>query len=110
MFFITKFESFSQPVRIHFREDRIKEEAKLNKNRYLLCLLLCGLMLYYAAPRMGVFNGGTEGIFAISWLALALFVIAGNLTALLYAPKKAAVSGKRVRKLADRKRAHSLGR
>ncbi len=82
----------------------------MNKNRYLLCLLLCGLMLYYAAPRMGVFNGGTEGIFAISWLALALFVIAGNLTALLYAPKRAAVLGKQVRKLADRKRAHSLGR
>ncbi|MGM0777365.1 MAG: hypothetical protein ACQEXE_12425 [Bacillota bacterium] len=82
----------------------------MNKNRYLLCLLLCGLLLYYAAPRMGVFNGGTEGIFAISWLALALFVIAGNLTALLYAPKRAAVSGKQVRKLADRKRAHSLGR
>ncbi|WP_369425920.1 hypothetical protein [Cytobacillus pseudoceanisediminis] len=65
----------------------------MNKNRYLLCLLLCGLLLYYAAPRMGVFNGGTEGIFAISWLALALFVIAGNLTALLFAPKKRLLRG-----------------
>lgn len=82
----------------------------MNKNRYLLCLLLCGLMLYYAAPRMGVFNGGAEGIFAISWLALALFVIAGNLSALLYAPKKAAVPGKQVHKLADRKRERSFGR
>ncbi|MDF2038897.1 hypothetical protein P2R12_18200 [Cytobacillus oceanisediminis] len=82
----------------------------MNKNRYLLCLLLCGLMLYYAAPRMGVFNGGTEGIFAISWLALALFVIAGNLTALLFAPKNAAASGKQVHKMADRKRVRSFGR
>ncbi|KON90236.1 hypothetical protein AF332_08090 [Sporosarcina globispora] len=82
----------------------------MNKNRYLLCLLLCGLMLYYAAPRMGVFNGGTEGIFAISWLALALFVIAGNLTALLYAPKKAAPAGKQPRRMADRKQIRSFGR
>ncbi|MBT2689346.1 hypothetical protein J7I93_14225 [Bacillus sp. ISL-47] len=82
----------------------------MNKNRYLLCLLLCGLMLYYAAPRLGVFNGGTEGIFSISWLALALFVIAGNLTALLYAPKKTKTTQKHTRKIMAKKRVRSFSR
>ncbi|GLB58491.1 hypothetical protein [Cytobacillus sp. NCCP-133] len=82
----------------------------MNKNRYLLCLLLCGFMLYYAAPRLGVFNGGTEGIFAISWLACALFVIAGNLTALLYTPKRAAAEQKRTRQMIAKKRVRSFGR
>jgi hypothetical protein len=82
----------------------------MNKNRYLLCLLLCGLMLYYAAPRLGVFNGGTEGIFAISWLAFALFIIAGNLTALLYAPKKAEAAQKRTRQMMAKKRVRSFSR
>lgn len=45
-------------------------------------------MLYFAVPRLSVFEEGLEGIFAISWLALALMVIAGNLTAMLYSPKK----------------------
>lgn len=82
----------------------------MNKNRYLLCLLLCGFMLYFAAPRLGVFNGGTEGVFAISWLAFALFVIAGNLTALLYAPKKTAAEQKRTRQMNAKKRVRSFGR
>lgn len=59
----------------------------MNKNRYLLCLLGCGAMLYYALPRLDVFEEGKAGVFAISWLVLCLFVIAGNLSALLYAPK-----------------------
>lgn len=67
-------------------------------------------MLYFAAPRLGVFNGGTEGIFAISWLAFALFVIAGNLTALLYAPKKAAADQKRTSQMIAKKRIRSFGR
>ncbi|MDR7077806.1 hypothetical protein J2Y03_002832 [Neobacillus niacini] len=61
----------------------------MKKNRYLLCLLLCGFMLYLAVPRLSVGTEGLEGIFAISWLAFALIVIAGNLTGLLYSPKKA---------------------
>nr|WP_066396732.1 hypothetical protein [Cytobacillus eiseniae] len=60
----------------------------MNKNRYLLCLLVCGLLLYYAVPRLSIFSEGLEGIFAISWLAFALIVIAGNLTAMLYSPNK----------------------
>ncbi|KGM44839.1 hypothetical protein P9D43_06515 [Neobacillus niacini] len=61
----------------------------MKKNRYLLCLLLCGFMLYFAVPRLSVFAEGLEGTFALTWLALALIVIAGNLTAILYSPKRA---------------------
>jgi hypothetical protein len=47
-------------------------------------------MLYFAVPRLSVFAEGLEGVFALSWLAFALIVMAGNLTAMLYSPKKAA--------------------
>ncbi|MEH7108182.1 MULTISPECIES: hypothetical protein [Bacillaceae] len=60
----------------------------MKKNRYLLCLLLCGFMLYFALPRLSIHAEGAPGIFSIAWLAFALMVIAGNLTALLYSPKK----------------------
>lgn len=58
------------------------------KQRLLLCLLLCGVLLYYAVPRLSLKTGGVESVFAVSWLLLALFAIAGNLTGLLYSPKK----------------------
>lgn len=60
----------------------------MKHNRYLLCLLLCGLMLYYAVPKLSVFAEGLEGTFATIWLSFALIVIAGNLTAMLYSPKR----------------------
>ncbi len=46
-------------------------------------------MLYFAVPRLSVFAEGLEGTFALTWLAFAIIVIAGNLTAMLYSPKKA---------------------
>ncbi|WP_108671276.1 hypothetical protein [Peribacillus acanthi] len=58
------------------------------KQRALLCLLLCGMMLYYAIPRIDVMAQGSFGIFSSMWLLLALFVIAGNLSGVLYSPKK----------------------
>jgi hypothetical protein len=64
------------------------EEIKLKKNRYLLCLLLCGILLYYGAPRLSIYSDGAQGIFSLAWLSFALIVIAGNLTGLLYSPKK----------------------
>ncbi|MEH7226441.1 hypothetical protein V7112_21725 [Bacillus sp. JJ1566] len=56
-------------------------------NRLLLCLLLCGVLLYYGVPRLTIGAEGLEGIFAISWLVFALIVISGNLIGLLYNPK-----------------------
>jgi hypothetical protein len=79
----------------------------MKNNRYLLCILLCGLMLYYAVPKLSVEAQGAEGIFAGAWLLLALFVLAGNLTGLLFSPAKAksrisagAAAGKRKKRQA----------
>jgi hypothetical protein len=46
-------------------------------------------MLYFAVPRLSIQAEGLAGIFALTWLSFALIVIAGNLTAMLYSPKKA---------------------
>lgn len=45
-------------------------------------------MLYYAVPKLSIFAEGLEGTFALVWLSFALIVIAGNLTAMLYSPKR----------------------
>jgi hypothetical protein len=60
----------------------------MKKNRYVLCLLLCGWMIYFALPRLAFFSEGEVGVFALAWLGLALMVIAGNLSALLYNSKQ----------------------
>ncbi|MFE4426158.1 hypothetical protein ACFRH9_03540 [Peribacillus butanolivorans] len=64
------------------------------KQRLLLCLLLCGVMLYYAVPRLSLKSGGLESLFAGSWLLFALLAVAGNLTGILYSPKKHKVKRK----------------
>ncbi|RSD27711.1 hypothetical protein [Mesobacillus subterraneus] len=66
----------------------------MKKNRYLLYLLLCGLMLYIGMPELSFQAGGKEALFAGAWLFLALLVFAGNLAAFLYTPKKYARTGK----------------
>lgn len=58
------------------------------KQRLLLCLLLCGVMLYYAVPRLSLETGGLESIFGGTWLLFALLAVAGNMTGILYSPKK----------------------
>lgn len=82
----------------------------MNKNRYLLCLLVCGLLLYYAVPKLNIFSEGLEGAFALTWLAFALIVIAGNLTAILYSPKKTKSRLATKSVVAERKRARSFYR
>ncbi|MBK5462332.1 MULTISPECIES: hypothetical protein [unclassified Peribacillus] len=64
------------------------------KQRLFLCLLLCGVMLYYAVPRLSLESGGLESLFAGSWLLFALLAVAGNLTGILYSPKKHKVKRK----------------
>ncbi|MGG5254788.1 hypothetical protein ACQYAD_15240 [Neobacillus sp. SM06] len=66
----------------------------MKRNRYLLCLLASFFLLYYAVPRLSVTAEGPQGVFALAWLVLALFVIAGNLTGLLYHPKRPAKAGR----------------
>ncbi|MGE7779668.1 hypothetical protein ACQKL0_06885 [Peribacillus sp. NPDC097264] len=58
------------------------------KQRLLLCLLLCGVMLYYAVPRLTLESGGLESLFGGTWLLFALLAVAGNLTGILYSPAK----------------------
>jgi len=45
-------------------------------------------MLYIAAPTLSVSAPGAQGVFSVAWLLFALFVIAGNLTGILYQPKR----------------------
>jgi hypothetical protein len=72
------------------------------RNNALLSLLLCGLMLYYAVPRFTVDVNSTQGIFSLAWLLLAFLVIGGNVSSLLYAPKKRQTLRKNVHHM-DRK-------
>ncbi|MFD1737104.1 hypothetical protein ACFSCX_11130 [Bacillus salitolerans] len=58
------------------------------KNRLILCLLICAVLMYYAIPRITLHFSGVDGVFAFFWLILALFVIGGNLAGLLYSQKK----------------------
>ena len=73
----------------------------MNKNRYIICLLVSGMLLYFAVPRLSVSSGGVEGIFAITWLSFALMVISGNLVGLFYTPRskrKQQISDNQVKK------------
>ncbi|WP_409289760.1 hypothetical protein [Peribacillus sp. SCS-37] len=58
------------------------------KQRYLMCLLLCGAMLYYQLPRLSLSfdNPGLPELYGSMWLLLAFFAAAGNLAGLLYSP------------------------
>ncbi|QQZ10617.1 hypothetical protein [Heyndrickxia vini] len=76
------------------------------KNRYLLCILLTALMLYYALPNLAFSIQDEAGIFSIAWLGLALLVFAGNLTAWLYAPKKQRANKNAVKPLQKRMKSH----
>ncbi|CAM3920012.1 hypothetical protein [Lederbergia lenta] len=58
------------------------------RNRYLICLLLCAVMLYLALPAIELKAEGMKGLFSITWIAFVLLVIAGNLSALLFSPKR----------------------
>ncbi|WP_175990695.1 hypothetical protein [Bacillus sp. Marseille-Q1617] len=83
----------------------------MKKQRYILCLLLTGALLYYAAPRLSIEAGGLEGAFAIGWLVLATFVIAGNLAALLFSPANGSkgIKGKGKAFTVRKKKLRSLG-
>ncbi|NCU18070.1 hypothetical protein [Pallidibacillus pasinlerensis] len=58
----------------------------MRRNRYILCLLICGALLYFALPRLNLHGNGLETYFAWSWLAFLFIAIAGNLVAILYTP------------------------
>ena len=57
-------------------------EIKMQQ-RLIMCLMLIGLMLYYAIPRLS--GGGLmeERIFSMAWLCFAILAAGGNLAALM---------------------------
>ncbi|PLR98132.1 hypothetical protein [Bacillus sp. T33-2] len=75
----------------------------MNHNRYLLCLLICAMLLYFGVPKLNVLAPGKEGLFAAAWLLLAFLSAAGNLAAFLYAPKSRKVPLDRQPHLKERK-------
>ncbi len=63
-------------------------EGCMMRNRVILCLLICAVLMYYAVPRLTIHFSGLEGMFGFAWFMLALLVIGGNLSGLLYSAKK----------------------
>jgi len=59
-----------------------------NRNRYLLYLLNCGVLLYFGLPHLQLHGTGLARLFAISWLIFLFFAFAGNLAAYLYTPRR----------------------
>lgn len=81
----------------------------MKKQRYLICLLLAGMMLYYAVPRLNVFAEGLQGAFALIWLAFAAIVIAGNLSGMLFAPRASKAQIQRAKSKKGARRVRSFG-
>ena len=64
----------------------------MKKNRYLLCILLCGVLLYYGVPRLAPYDAGLAGIFSVTWPAL------------LYTPKAKQQNSKKTLQQLQKKR------
>jgi hypothetical protein len=77
----------------------------MKRNRYLLCLLICLWMIYYAVPRLELSMHGAAGLFGVLWSTFAFMVLAGNLSALLFTPARKGTKGRgtRLRSKASRK-------
>lgn len=66
----------------------------MRKNRYIICLIAALAMLVFALPELPLREQGLGGVYSIAWVVFCLFVIAGNLAALLYLPSKSPSPGK----------------
>lgn len=58
------------------------------KNRCILSLLICCFLLYYALPELQLRGNSLSVYFSWTWLSLLIMAFAGNLAAVLFAPKK----------------------
>ncbi|WP_042345362.1 hypothetical protein [Bacillus massiliigorillae] len=75
------------------------------RERLLFCLLVIGMMLYYAIPKLNFFGTLEERLFAISWLLLAFLAVGGNMAAVLFTPNRKRARKMRKRQL-EKKRVH----
>lgn len=66
----------------------VGEGVVLLRQRLWFCLLLIGMMLYYAVPRLNFAGTMEERIFAGAWLFLAFCTVGGNVAEVLFQPKK----------------------
>lgn len=69
-------------------EQAIKLGGEKMKNRLLLSLLCLAALLYIAVPRIPMGAEGLPGMFALAWLLFALIAIGGNISALMFQPKR----------------------
>jgi hypothetical protein len=76
------------------------------RNRYLLSLLLGAALIYYAIPQLHFDAQSAKGMFAFAWIGFAILVVAGNLSALVYLPKKAANNKRNIQSRKRRVRSH----
>ncbi|MGM9926693.1 MAG: hypothetical protein ACI35P_01970 [Bacillus sp. (in: firmicutes)] len=58
------------------------------QQRLLFCLLVIGIMLYYAVPQLNFYGTIEERIFAVAWLFFAVCTVGGNISAVLYGSSK----------------------
>ena len=72
----------------------------------IVYLLLAGAMLFYALPRLDISSANPlASLFSLIWILFALFAAGGNLTGLMYAPKKHKAKQAQVRRMKVRQRA-----
>lgn len=65
----------------------------------ILYILFAGAIVYFALPRLDFSSSSSlESLFSLIWLIFALCVIGGNMTGLIYAPKKRSAKRAAVRK------------
>ncbi|MGM9924615.1 MAG: hypothetical protein ACI35R_10245 [Bacillus sp. (in: firmicutes)] len=69
------------------------------RERLLFCVLVIGIMLYYAIPRFNFLGTLQEQVFAASWLLFAFLAAGGNVAAILYAPSRKRARQKKKRQL-----------
>ncbi len=62
------------------------------QQRLIMCLMLIGLMLYYAVPRFNSGGSMEEKIFSVAWMCFAILAAGGNLAAMM----KPVQAGKKV--------------
>ena len=76
------------------------------QQRLIMCLMLIGLMLYYAIPRFNSGGSLEEKIFSVAWMCFAILAAGGNLAAIMK-PVQAGKKGQSKKIEQKKKRSYS---